>query len=186
MMDEVLDIRMHNKVTKGGRNVSFAALVAVGDGKGKVGLGYGKAPGVPMAIEKANKKARQGLRQIPLVGDTVAHVQVGTHKASEVLLKPAAPGTGVKAGKTVRAIMSVVGIHNVLTKSIGRNNPINLARATMNALESMRSVADVEKLRGTTIHLSHPQNVVARDKPDEAAQQPQLEADTETKVEPQQ
>lgn len=156
-MDEVLTIRMHTKVTKGGRNLSFAALVAVGNGNGRVGLGYGKAPGVPMAIEKANKQARENMIEVPLIGDTVCHQHTGRHKSSEVLIKPAAPGTGVKAGATVRDIMQVLGVHNVLTKSLGRNNPLNLAQATMNALTEMRSVDEIEELRGVPVFLKHPQ-----------------------------
>lgn len=157
LLDEVLDIRVHTKVTKGGRTISFGALVAVGDGHGKVGLGYGKARGVPMAIEKAAKEAKQKMVSVPLVGDTVSHEQQGEHKAAKVLLKPAAPGTGVKAGSAVRAIMSVLGVHNVLTKSLGNNNPINLAKATMNALQAMRSVEETESARGTKISPRHPQ-----------------------------
>jgi len=179
LSDEVLTIRMHSKVTKGGRNVSFGALVAVGDGRGRVGIGYGKAPGVPMAIEKANQKARREMVEVPLVGDTVCHEQLGRHKASKILIKPAAPGTGVKAGATVRAIMSVLGVHNVLTKSLGRNNPINLAKATMNALRQMRSADEVAKLRGVPVALRHPQSQAGRpgrseeaEPTDEAVQEP--------------
>jgi len=156
--DEVLAIRVHTKVTKGGRNLSFGALVAVGDGRGKVGLGYGKAPGVPMAIDKGNKKARQEMISVPLIGDTIYHDQIGEYKASTILMKPAAPGTGVKAGGTVRGIMSVMGVHNVLTKSLGRNNPINLAKAAMNALQSMRTREEAKRLRGGVgIVIRHPQ-----------------------------
>ena len=154
---EVLTIRVHTKVTKGGRNLSFAALVAVGDGNGKVGLGYGKARGVPVAIEKGTKDAKRNMAQIPLVGDTVPHEQLGRYKASRILIKPAAPGTGVKAGHTVSALMSVLGVRNVLTKSVGNNNPLNLAKAAMDALLHMRSVAEVERLRGRRVRLRHPQ-----------------------------
>ncbi len=157
LMDEVLTIRMHTKVTKGGRNLSFAALVAVGNGNGSVGLGYGKAPGVPMAIEKANTEARDAMVEVPLIGDTVCRENTGEHKSSSVIVKPAAPGTGVKAGGTVRSIMQVLGVHNVLTKSLGRNNPLNLAKATMNALGEMRPIERVEDLRGVSVHLKHPQ-----------------------------
>jgi small subunit ribosomal protein S5 len=157
LLTEVLTIRMHTKVTKGGRNLSFAALVAVGNGNGKVGIGYGKAPGVPMAIEKANARARDEMVEVPLIGDTVGHEQVGEHKSSRVIIKPAAPGTGVKAGRTVRSILQTLGVHNVLTKSVGRNNPLNVAQATMNALKSMRSLEELERLRGKTVYLRHPQ-----------------------------
>jgi small subunit ribosomal protein S5 len=190
LMDEVLTIRMHTKVTKGGRNLSFAALVAVGNGNGRVGLGYGKAPGVPMAIEKANKEARENMIDVPLIGDTVCHEETGRHKSSEVLLKPASPGTGVKAGSTVRSIMQVLGVHNVLTKSLGRNNPLNLARATMSALSDMRSVEDVEELRGVPVFLKHPQidaikeEVEAEEETEEAPAPPQQEESAEQAEEP--
>lgn len=156
-MEEVLTIRMHTKVTSGGRNLNFAALVAVGDGKGRVGLGYGKAPGVPQAIEKANKRASESMFNVPLIGDTLSHEQVGAHKSSRVLMKPAAPGTGVKAGGTVRAILQVLGVHNVLTKSLGRNNPVNLAQAAMDALKNMRHPGEVGELRERRIVMKHPQ-----------------------------
>jgi small subunit ribosomal protein S5 len=110
-----------------------------------------------MAIEKANKQARKNMIKVPLVGDTVCHEQVGEHKSSRILIKPAAPGTGVKAGATVRDMMSVLGVHNVLTKSLGNHNPINLAQATMNALREMRSVEEVEELRGARVELRNPQ-----------------------------
>jgi small subunit ribosomal protein S5 len=160
LQDEVLSIRVHNKITKGGRNISFGALVAVGDGKGKVGLGYGKARGVPMAIEKASKEAKGNMARVPLIGDTVCHEQEGRHKSARVLIKPAAPGTGVKAGGPVRAIMNVLGVHNVLTKSLGNNNPLNLAKATMDALGRMRSAEQVQKLRGESLAMKHPQIAV--------------------------
>lgn len=157
LLEEVLTIRMHTKVTKGGRNLSFGALVAVGDGKGRVAIGYGKAPGVPLAIEKGNLKARRAMLSVPVIGDTVCHEQIGRYKASRVFMKPAAPGTGVKAGATVRAILTVLGVRNVLTKSLGNNNPVNLARAAMDALSQMRSVEEVERLRGVRVTLRHPQ-----------------------------
>ncbi len=162
--DEVLAIRVHTKVTKGGRTLTFGALVAVGDRKGKIGLGYDKARGVPMAIEKANKEARRDMITVPLIGDTVGHEQTGDHKSSHVLIKPAAPGTGVKAGATVRSMMNVLGVRNVLTKSIGRNNPLNLAKATMNAFALMRPVAEVERLRNVKIALRHPQLILKNKK----------------------
>ncbi len=157
LMEEVLTIRMHTKVTRGGRNLTFAALVAVGDGHGKIGLGHGRATGVPLAIEKANKRARESMIEVPLIGDTLSHEQIGVHKSSRVLLKPAAPGTGVKAGGTIRAMLQVLGVHNILTKSLGRNNPINLSQAAMNALKTMRKPQEVEELRGRNIVLKHPQ-----------------------------
>lgn len=157
VMEEVIDIGVHTKVTKGGRNLSFSALVAVGNGRGKVGIGYGKARGVPAAIEKAIKRARGEMEEINLIGDTVAHEIVGRHLSSKVLIKPASLGTGVKAGSTVRSMMKVLGVHNVLSKSFGRNNPLNLAKATMNALTSLRSPEYVERIRGVKPQLDHPQ-----------------------------
>ena len=95
--------------------------------------------------------------EVPLIGDTVSHEQIGEHKSSKVIIKPAAPGTGVKAGITVRSILQTLGVHNILTKSVGRNNPLNVSKATMNALKSMRSVEEMEKLRGKKVYLRHPQ-----------------------------
>ena len=157
VLEEVIAIRFHTKVTKGGRKLSVAALVAVGDGNGKVGLGYGKASGVPLAIEKANKEARANMIKVNRVGDTIAHEALGRHGAARVLLKPASPGTGVKAGSTVRSILQVLGVHNVLSKVFGNTNPVNVAKATMEALQQMQSVGQVERLRGVKLHMFHPQ-----------------------------
>ena len=157
LLEEVIDIRMHTKVTKGGRNLSWAALVAVGDGRGRVGFGYGKARGVPMAIEKANKHARQNMQQINLIGNTVAHETTGEHGSAKVLLKPASPGTGIKAGATVRLILRVLGVHSVLSKCFGSHNPLNVAKATMKALHGLRSVEEVRRLRGREVTIRHPQ-----------------------------
>jgi len=168
-LEEVIAIRFHTKVTKGGRKLSVAALVAVGDGKGKVGLGYGKASGVPMAIEKASKEARSSMISVNLVGDTIAHEALGRHGAARVLLKPASRGTGVKAGGTVRAILQVLGVHNVLSKVFGNTNPVNVAKATMQALRQMQSVAEVERLRGVTLQTFHPQAEREAPAPVEAA-----------------
>lgn len=155
--EQVIDIRFHTKVTKGGRNLSIGAVVAVGDQKGKVGLGYGKARAVPEAIEKAVKEARANMVRIQMVGDTVAHEIRGRHGSAEVLLMPASQGTGVKAGRTVRAILDMLGVRNILSKVYGPTNPLNVAKATMNALTGLRSVAEVEALRGVEIKLRHPQ-----------------------------
>ncbi len=157
VLEEVIAIRFHTKVTKGGRKLSVAALVAVGDGNGKVGLGYGKASGVPQAIEKANKEARATMIRVNLIGDTIAQEAVGRHGAARVLLLPASPGTGVKAGGTVRSILQVLGVHNVLSKIIGNTNPVNVAKATMRALREMQSVEEIERLRGVKLHMFHPQ-----------------------------
>lgn len=165
-IEEVIGIYYHHKVTKGGRNLSVAALVAVGDGRGKVGLGYGRARAVPMAIEKAAKEARRDMAKVHLVGDTVAHVVEGRHACSRVLLMPASPGTGVKAGSAVRSVLHAVGVRNVLSKVFGNTNPINVAKATMVALRDMMSLEDVMRLRGTDVELFHPQ--VKRTRPSAA------------------
>ncbi|NLW51043.1 MAG: 30S ribosomal protein S5 [Candidatus Brocadiaceae bacterium] len=157
LIEEVIGIYYHTKVTKGGRNVSMAALVALGDGKGKIGLGYQKARGVPTAIEKASKEARKNMRKVHLVGDTVAHEVWGRHCTSRVLLRPATPGTGVKAGGTVRSVMNAAGVRNVLSKVYGGTNPINVAKATMDALVNLLSRQTVADLRGTDVRLFHPQ-----------------------------
>lgn len=158
LIEEVIGIYFHSKVTKGGRNLTCAALVVVGDGRGKVGLGYGKAPGVPTAIEKGTKQARANMKPIHMVGDTVAHEIIGRHGLSDVLLRPASPGTGVKAGGTVRAIMRAAGVRNVLSKVFGCTNAINVSKATMSALSQMQSVEEVSNLRGVTVRLRHPQS----------------------------
>lgn len=173
-IEEVIGIYFHTKVTKGGRNLTCAALVAVGDGNGKVGLGYGKARGVPLAIEKATKEARDGMVQVSLVGDTVAHEVKGRHGAARVLLRPARPGTGVKAGATVRSVLWAAGIHNVLSKVFGNTNPINVAKATVNALTSLRSREEVERLRGVDVRLFHPQAKRAQE-PVQAAEEGEAE-----------
>jgi len=165
LLEEVIGIYFHTKVTKGGRNLSCAALVAVGDGKGRLGLGYSKARGVPMAIEKSTKDARSHMVQISMVGDTIAHEAMGEHNASRVWLKPASPGTGVKAGRTVRALMRVMGVHNVLSKVFGNTNPINLAKATMDALTQMRSLEEVRRLRRPDVRLFHPQGAAQLQQP---------------------
>ena len=156
-LEEVIKIRVHTKVTKGGRKLSFGALVAVGDAKGKIGLGYGRAAGVPMAIEKAVKEGRKDLRNVRMIGDTIAHEVMGRHGSSRVLLRPASPGTGVKASSHVRTIMDVVGVHNVLSKCFGPRNPVNVAKACLNALDQLRSPEEVESLRGVKITPFHPQ-----------------------------
>ena len=139
------------KVVKGGRTFSFAALVAAGDRKGSVGIGYGKANEVPSAVEKATKEARRSMKKIPLIGTSIPHPIKGKTGASQITLVPARPGTGVTAGKSVRAMLELAGITDILTKAYGSTSPKNLAKATMDALTRLRSAEHVAKNRKTEL-----------------------------------
>lgn len=151
LVETVLKVYRSAAVVKGGRRFSFAALVVVGDGKGQVGVGYGKANEVPSAVDKALSAARASLRRVMLAGDTIPHAVMRSFGSSKVLLRPAAPGTGVIAGAGVRAVVEAAGVRNVLSKVFGARNLKNVAKATLNALLALRTRAEVERLRGVKI-----------------------------------
>ncbi|MBK6749737.1 MAG: 30S ribosomal protein S5 [Pyrinomonadaceae bacterium] len=151
LKDQLISINRVTKVVKGGKNMSFAALVVVGDEAGHVGFGTGKAKEVPNAIKKAVEAAKNNLIRVPLIDGTLPHEMIGEYGAGRVLLKPAAEGTGVIAGGAVRAILQSLGVHNVRTKILGSNNAHNVIRATFNGLLRMKDPVEVARLRGKQV-----------------------------------
>ena len=153
LQDRVVEIRRVAKVVKGGRRFNFSALVVVGDGKGRVGVGLGKANTVPAAIAKGQDKAKREMFDVPMRGTTIPHEVLGRFESSSVMLKPASEGTGVIAGGAVRAVLELAGVRDVLTKALGSTTAVNLVRATEEGLRSLRSKAAIEQARGVKITL---------------------------------
>lgn len=151
LLEKLVTVNRVAKVVKGGRVFGFTALTVVGDGNGKVGFGTGKAREVPIAIQKAMDSARKNMKQVKLKGDTVQYPMYGRHGAARVYMQPASEGTGIIAGGAMRAVFEVVGVHNVLAKVVGTNNPANVVRATINGLTSMADPDSVAAKRGKTV-----------------------------------
>ncbi len=149
--EKVIAVKRVSKTRKGGRDSSFSALVAVGDGRGRVGVGLGKAKEVVEAIRKAIEDAKKNLITVPIIATSVPHQVIGTSGAGKVLIKPASPGTGVIAGGAVRAILELAGVRDVLTKSLGSSNAMNMAQATLQGLKSMKTAEQFAKLRGISV-----------------------------------
>lgn len=151
LKDQLISVNRVTKVVKGGKNMSFAALVVVGDEAGHVGFGTGKAKEVPNAIKKAVESAKKNLIRVPLINGTLPHQMIGDYGAGKVLIKPASEGTGVIAGGAVRAVMQALGVHNVRTKVLGSDNPHNVIRATFDGLTKMKDPMDVARMRGKSV-----------------------------------
>jgi small subunit ribosomal protein S5 len=149
--EKLVQVRRCACVVKGGRRFSFTALVVVGNGRGQVGWGYGKAVEVPLAVEKATKAANRNQVRIPVVGTTIPHQVIGTYRSSQVILIPARPGTGIIAGEATRSVVESAGITDILSKSFGSTNPMNLVKATIEGLKQLRTREDVARLRGVEL-----------------------------------
>lgn len=175
-LERVVTINRVSKVVKGGRRFSFTALVVVGDGEGSVGVGYGKAKEVPAAIAKAVEEAKKHFFKVPLVGRTITHPVIGEKAAGVVMLRPASPGTGVIAGGSARAVLECAGVHDVLAKSLGSSNAINVVHATVDALQQLEEPEEVARRRGKSVEDIAPAAMLrARKEADEAAAAARME-----------
>jgi small subunit ribosomal protein S5 len=180
LKERVVEINRVAKVVKGGRRFSFTALVVIGDEVDRVGVGYGKAREVPLAITKAVEDAKKNLFTVPKHGTTITHEILGRSDSARVLLRPASEGTGVIAGGGVRAVLELAGIRDILAKSLGTTNPINMAKATVDGLRNLRRPEDVARIRGKTVSEVLPYKPPAEDEQPEAQEAPQQAQETES------